>query len=307
MRKLSTKDFIEKANIIHNNIYDYSLSKYITSKEIIIIICNKHGIFKQTADSHLRGHGCPKCSCEKNKQKLLKSFTNFVINANNVHNNKYNYIQSKYVGAKIKIDIICNKHGIFKQTPDSHLRGSGCPKCVNRNCNTIEYIEKANLVHNFKYDYKLVEYINPKTKIKIICKKHGIFEQTANSHLRGSGCPTCKSSKGELMILKYLNENNVKYIRQKRFQNCFNKYRLPFDFYLPDYNILIEFDGKQHEQPINFYGISNKIACESFNNTKTNDNIKNTFAQKNNIKLFRISYREKNIKNSLDEIIKSIQ
>ena len=304
MRKINLENFIIKSNEVHNNKYDYSLVEYINCKTKIKINCHLHGVFEQTPDSHLHSHGCPICGKENTKKKQLKFLNQFIISANKIHNNKYNYSLSHYLGSRKKLSILCPKHGSFGQTPDSHLRGSGCPKCVNRNTTTIEFIEKANLVHNFRYNYKLVEYVNPKTKILIICEKHGSFEQIPNSHLCGRGCPICKSSKGELKILKFLQSKNIHFIREKKFFDCKNKYRLPFDFYLPDYNTLIEYDGKQHEQPVNFYGISNTVAQQNFLKLMKNDEIKNNYAKNNNIKMIRVSHNEKNIeeylKNNID-------
>lgn len=295
MKKINTNIFIKRSNLIHKNFYDYSQVNYVNCKTKVKIVCKKHGNFEQTPDSHLNGSGCPICGQEKTKLKQLKKFNLFIDNANNIHNDKYDYSITNYLGARRKIKIICKKHGIFTQTPDSHLHGRGCPKCVNRNCNTTEFIEKANLIHNYSYNYEKVKYSNPKTKIIIICLKHGEFKQTPNSHLNGSGCPICKASKGEIIILNYLKNNNIKFVREKRFFDCKNKYRLPFDFYLPEHNMLIEYDGEQHERPVNFFGISDEISKQNFLKLKINDSIKTTYAETNSIKLIRVSYEIKNV------------
>jgi len=295
MRKIDITNFINRANIEHNFKYDYSMSEYISSKIKVKIICPKHGVFEQTPDSHLHGHGCNSCSVETNKKKQLKNISDFIINSNHIHNNKYDYSKTIYRGSHIKVKIICPKHGVFEQTPDSHLHGRGCPRCVNRNKTTTIFIDESNLVHQCIYDYSLCEYINPKIKVKIICPKHGVFKQTPNSHLNGCGCPICCSSKGEQQIAKYLNLNKIKFVREKRFNECKNKYKLPFDFYLPENNILIEFDGVQHSKPVNFRGISNELAIENFNNILINDKIKNVFAINNNIKLIRVNYNVEDI------------
>ena len=304
MKKLTLENFIIKANLIHKNTYDYSFVIYDNTKIKIKILCKKHGIFEQTPDSHLHGAGCFKCGLENTKQKQIKNCNDFINEANITHDNKYNYSISQYIGARKKIKIICKKHGIFEQTPDSHLRGSGCPKCVNRNTTTNEFIERANIVHNYSYNYDYTNYINPRTKIKIVCNKHGAFEQQPNSHLRGSGCPVCKSSKGEKIVANFLKLNNIQFIKEKKFNNCKNKYHLPFDFYLPRYNILIEYDGEQHEKPINFNGISNEMAELNFQKIKYNDNIKNKYANDNNIKLIRISYKLENLEEFLKNNLK---
>jgi very-short-patch-repair endonuclease len=123
--------------------------------------------------------------------------------------------------------------------------------------------------------------------IKIICPFHGIFEQQPLHHLNGSGCPICKTSKGEKLIKKLLDGINIKYDYQKRFKNCKNTKPIPFDFYLPDYNICIEYDGIQHFKPISIFG-----GKKSLENQKIKDKIKNVYCEKNNIKLIRIKYTD---------------
>jgi len=124
----------------------------------------------------------------------MKTIENFIKEAIFIHDDKYDYSLSKYLGSKLKISIICKEHGVFKQTPDSHLRGSGCPKCKNKKLSytTKQFIEKAKQVHGDTYNYSLVEYKNNKTKVKIICPEHDIFEQRPVKHLSNKrGCPKC--------------------------------------------------------------------------------------------------------------------
>jgi len=154
--------------------------------------------------------------------------------------------------------------------------------------NKIEFVQRSEIIHNYKYDYSLVEYINAHTKVKIICPNHGIFEQSPNSHLQNVGCPKCNRSKGEEQIEKYLLEKNIQFINQYRFDNCKDKRKLPFDFYLPEHNACIEFDGKQHFKLENYFWGGEKTV----KNTQKHDNIKNDYCMKNNIILFRINYKD---------------
>jgi hypothetical protein len=122
----------------------------------------------------------------------MREKTNFIKKANLIHNFKYDYSIVDYKNNKTKIRIICFEHGEFWQTPSNHLNGNGCPICSGVNKLTTEkFIERSNIIHNFKYDYSVVEYKNNKTKIKIICPVHGIFEQRPDSHLNGQNCPKC--------------------------------------------------------------------------------------------------------------------
>ena len=128
-RKLTTEQFIEKARKVHGNKYGYSLVKYADSHTKIKIICKKHGIFEQRAKHHLAGSGCSKCLAEKNKDRMLKTDEQVIDEFNFIHGNEYDYSLVNYNGAHENVDIICPKHGLFKQRAKHHLAGSKCPKC----------------------------------------------------------------------------------------------------------------------------------------------------------------------------------
>ena len=125
-----------------------------------------------------------------------KSVSDFIMEANAVHNCKYDYSKVEYVNNKTKVCIVCQQHGDFWQMPTDHLNGKGCPQCAgNIKFDKNKFIDKANKIHNFKYDYSKVEYVNAHTKVCIICPEHGEFWQTPNNHLNGNGCPQCKNRK----------------------------------------------------------------------------------------------------------------
>lgn len=184
--------------------YDYSLiPDNFKSIDKIPIVCKKHGRFEQIAKNHIFKQGCPICGKIKNTEPQRKTKEQFIYEAQQKHQYTdgepfYDYSLVEYVQANIKVKIICPIHGQFKQTPNHHLHGTGCPKCgidfiVKQRTKTLnEFISEANLKHNNFYDYSLVDYINSQTKVKIICPIHGEFEQQANSHLQGRGCPKCK-------------------------------------------------------------------------------------------------------------------
>ena len=122
----------------------------------------------------------------------------FIKNAVHIHNNKYDYSDVVYLNNKTKVIIKCNKcNQIFSQTPNNHLSNHGCPICFSTKIGNIKrhskdtFIKKANIVHGYKYIYDNVLYINANTKISILCKKHGLFNQRPSMHLKGEGCPSC--------------------------------------------------------------------------------------------------------------------
>ena len=115
----------------------------------------------------------------------------FIQKAQEVHGT-YEYDKVVYVNSSTKVIITCQKHGDFEQTPNNHLAGQGCQICSGKaKSNTEDFVQKAKKVHGTKYGYDKVVYKTNKTKVIITCQKHGNFEQTPNSHLKGAGCPTC--------------------------------------------------------------------------------------------------------------------
>lgn len=165
---------------------------------------------------------------------------------------------------------------------------------------TNGFIEKVKVVHNNLYDYSLVNYVDSKTKVKIICKKHGVFEQLSGNHLFGRGCPGCNKSKGEIKVETILKENNIEYKPQYTFNNLKFKKKLRFDFGIIDDNrllFLIEFNGSQH------YIRNKKIQSEKvFEQQQIKDNLKKEYCIKNNIPLYIIKYNE-DISEKMNEIL----
>ncbi len=286
--KKTTEQFIKEAIEIHGNKYDYSKSLYTGSHKKLIIVCKKHGKFFQNPTGHIHNkQGCPKCA-----NVYVPTTEEFIKKMNILHKNKYNYSKCVYKGSNKKIKIICPIHGEFLQRVAEHRTGCGCKKCVQcHNWNTKEYIEKAKKIHGNEYDYSKTEYKNARTKIKIICPIHGMFEQRPNSHLNGCGCSVCKISHGESKILQFLIKNKIDYITEKSFLGCKNPKTgglLKYDFYIPSKNLLIEFDGAQHFRQT---WLKNFITCDAdLKSIQYRDKIKTKFAKNNGIKLLRIPY-----------------
>ena len=204
MKKLTTEEFIQKAKQIHGDKYDYSKVNYVNSKTKVEIICPEHGSFHQTPNRYLRNMTCRKCM---NNGKLTLGA--FVEKSNSIHNFKYDYSFVKYKGNKTKVEIICPEHGSFWQTPSSHFKRRGCPICSGKcKYTTEEFIQKAQQIHNQKYDYRLVDYKNAHSKVKIICPEHGVFEQLAYTHLQGRGCAKC-SQKCKIDVIEFEKRCNL--------------------------------------------------------------------------------------------------
>lgn len=227
------------------------------------------------------------------------STDDFIQKAHESHNYKYSYEKSIYRNQRSEICITCLRHGDFIQLAQNHMNGHGCPKCrsdkmSNLNCKKIDiFILQSNIIHKNKYDYTESIYKKNTKKLIIKCPNHGYFEQSPSAHLQGQGCPSCNSSKGEIRIMDYLINKNINFIREKSFdsfRNESNNRCFKFDFYLPNYNLCIEYDGIQHFKPTKFNGISLEKAKEILLVVKNNDILKNKFCFENNIKLIRIPY-----------------
>jgi very-short-patch-repair endonuclease len=295
-KKLSRLEILEKFKKKHNNYYDYSLSlfKYnFCLDNEITIICPIHGKFKQKIKNHLYGNGCKKCGIEKAHNKQKSNNKEFIQKSNIIHNYKYDYSKVIYNNAKIEVIIICPFHGEFKQKPNDHLSGYGCNKCAiekrtKSKYNNEIYLNIINKIHNNFYKYPNLKIKNiTQDEINIICPIHGLFTINAYLHKRGQGCPNCNMSKGERKIETFLLKNNIIFEKQKTFKDCKYKKLLYFDFYLTNFNLCIEFDGRQHYENVEIFG-----GEKALKKNKIRDHIKDKYCEKNNIKLIRIKYDE---------------
>jgi very-short-patch-repair endonuclease len=345
-KKLTTKEFIERAKAVHGEKYDYSEVDYRTTYEKVKIICLEHGVFMQTRLSHLSGNGCPECGKIRTGNFHRKPIEKFIEQSILIHGKKYDYSKVDYTTTHEKVIIHCPEHGNFLQEPASHLSGNGCPICAgNIVLNTKDFISRANLIHENKYDYSKTIYINGKTKVFIICPEHGVFKANPRNHLSGNGCQDCydeRRGESQKMTLEEFVENSLRrhsgkysyekftYINARKKSTischkhgdflqapyshlsgqgcpkCFNKSEgriasyleekhiihrrfyienREFDFYLPDFDLLIERDGEQHYRDTTIRGGKIKIKKQQIN-----DVFKTKLAKKHGYKIARIPY-----------------
>ena len=307
--KFTYEYFVRRAKEIHGNKYNYDKVIIKSHNDKVKIYCNKHQkYFFQRPYGHLDGKGCPICANENRNNGRKYTTEIYIKKANEKHNNYYDYTKTKYVNSKSKIIIICKYHGEFSQVAAEHLQGKGCPKCaIKRIHNTKklpfeQFVERANKIHNNKYIYDKISYDCYSKPVKIYCPKcNNWFIQKPSKHLKGQGCPKCKNmSYGEMKIEKWLKSNKIKYETQKRFKNCNYIQQLRFDFYLPDYNLCIEYQGRQHYEEVEIFDNGESVELR-----QKRDEIKKQFCKNNNIKLLEIKYTE-NIINKLEETISKI-
>lgn len=296
-KRIKKEDVISRSNNVYGiGTYEYLNLEYKNMHSIIDIKCNKHNeIFHQEINSHLRGYyGCKHCAKEnknivsppnkKTKDGFIKEHKEHQLSKYNI--DYFNYNQVEYINNRTKMKIICPYHGDFY----TYRKGFCCPDCkkeYNRKKNEEIFFARAVKKHSNYFDYSQVKFIDNKTHVKIICPKHGQFEQLPSKHIYNNGCEKCNISNGENLILQFLIDNGLKFEQQKRFKDCRDIKPLPFDFYLYKYNLCIEYDGQQHFESVEIFGGDTK-----FIDTKKKDKIKNQYCIDNNIGLIRISYRE---------------
>lgn len=273
-KRYTTEYFISKAKTLdHAKDYDYSKTSYVNNKTHIIVTCKEHGDFKITPGHLLSGEGCPKCRYIKSASSIRRSIEEVIKLAKEVHGNKYDYSLIKdYKNDRIKYPIICPLHGTFEQTFNNHIRGKqGCPVCgifkysKEHILTNEEFIEKGNKVHNFKYDYSKINYINSKLKVKIICPIHGEFEQIARNHLQGAGCPSCYKEKSnvEKELYEFIKELLPEYEVIENDRTILDGQEI--DVLVPNLNIGFEMNGLiWHSEKFNddkYYHINKTKKC----------------------------------------------
>ena len=216
-----------------------------------------------------------------------KTTEEFITESKIVHPYKYTYHNTVYINAISKICITCKKHGDFWMTPNNHLsKKQGCPECKKNVLSVfkskdykffIQILTKKQPLFIKLYDYTNAVYSSTHTPICVRCKIHGNFYPTPGNHIRGSGCPHCNMSKGELSIRCVLMEMQEPFIPQKKFSDCINIQQLPFDFYCHDINLCIEFNGIQHYKPVKHFG-----GDTAFKIRKNRDKIKMEYCLRDN-------------------------
>jgi hypothetical protein len=201
MTKRRTKsEFIQSARKVHGDKYDYSLVDYVNNMTKVKIICPIHGEFEQKPVLHLSGRHCAECGREARAKSNTMTTEQFIEKSKKAHGDKYDYSQVNYVHNSVPVDIICPKHGLFRQTPIIHSTGHGCKKCGIESRvefhakDTAQFIKESIKVHGKKYDYSIAEYTGCYNKLNIICPSHGTFPTAAYNHLLGRGCPLCAES-----------------------------------------------------------------------------------------------------------------
>lgn len=289
------------------NIELIQYTKIKNGKKYIQCKCKIDGHVWEASQHHLiEGHGCPKCQA-RNSMLTEEEFLNRVKSAS--ENIK---VLDNYKGNNKPIRFQCTIDGYIWKTKPSVIisDGCGCPKCGG----TLRLTHKQFL-DIMTNKYPMIEvlgtYVNGRTPIKFRCKHDGCewYSAPTNYIHHIGGCPVCNRTYGERKIAEYLDIHNVQYLPEYRFSDCKYKLTLPFDFYLPLYNMCIEYDGQQHYYVVKFDSkMTDEQALHNYEVTVIRDQIKTNYCKDHNIKLLRIPYTEyKNINTILDRTFSELK
>ena len=285
----------EVFNLVDN---DYTfLDSYVNARTKIRVKHNECGhIYEVRPDHFLSGERCPYCST-----KAKKTNAQFKQEIFNLVDNEYTFPDA-YQGAFTKLRVKHNKCGhVYKVEPDAFLRGNRCAFCNGNHKKTdAEFKQEVfNLVDN---EYVFLEpYINARIKIKVKHNTCGnVYRVTPTNFLQGSRCPYCNTPKGETIITEILDTLNIDYEVQKTFDGLKDKSYLSYDFYISDQNILIEYQGIQHYQPLDHFGGEDQFKLQ-----QKHDKMKSDYAKSNNYNLIAVPYTKDTFSKIKKYLIKS--
>ena len=299
--------FIQEVIKIHGDVLEFPNLRINGMRNKINVECKVCGHkFSKYPNDLINGkRGCPVCAMKKRNVGLSANQEHFLERVKSNRTDKglvYDYSKVRYKNMKTKVEIVCKKHGPFWQTPLNHINNHDCPLCgtkraqMKNSSDTEKYLEKIKIKrydHGKTYDYSRVQYINIRAKIEIICPEHGSFFQLPGDHLRGCGCPICNESLLEAKTQAVLEDLQIKFEPQKRFDWLG---RQSLDFYLPDFKIAIECQGIQHYKNVEYFG-------NALEKTQKLDYIKRQACYRHNIKVAYIRYDEKDVLKKITKIL----
>lgn len=223
VKLLTIEEVIEKFRAVHGDLYIYSNAIYLGAIKPIVITCREHGPFTTTPSRHLKGSGCQFCGNIKIGKMKKLTLDEFISRARDTHGSRYQYSGSLWTGdnGKSQAKITCLLHGDFIQSTASHIAGSGCHNCSNDKQrevrgkmprrDTAQLIADFRIQHGDLYDYSLVTFTQVNDYVSIGCPVHGIFSQKVSMHLKGSGCPKCRSVSRAITTESFLKRAHAKH------------------------------------------------------------------------------------------------
>ena len=292
----TTEQFIEEAKEVWGDRFSYENTKYVNSHTKVTITCPIHGDFQANPTDFLRKHGCPKCkgqiTADFNKQTKRMSQEDFINRIKLMYGNLFNYDEVIYVNKRTKVKLHSNiMNEDFLILPEHLFKGEvkNCYLNLSNISNTLNndiFKQRAIMVHGNKYDYSKIEYKNLTEKVRIICPEHGEFWQTPTNHLYNKqGCPKCNQSHGERFIPELLEQAGLQYVSQYKITANERNYEIDFCLILNSKMVFIEYNGKQHYEPVEIFG-----GKEAYDKQVIRDNQIREYCKENDIILLEYSY-----------------
>lgn len=285
---MSKEEYVKRLHEISH--YIDIIGEYVNMSTKSLHYCNKHNIEFEIAPEHaLHGRGCSECKKEKIHKSRTRTTEDYISLVKNINPNIE--VLGEYISNHTPILHRCKKHNIkWNVVPYVILQGSGCKQCGKEKLAETkrkthkQYVSELEIINP---DIEVIEhYIDSNTPILHKCRIDDYEWKARPANLLiGRNCPVCSESKGERKVRQWLEKNHFDYIYQYKYEDCKDINQLPFDFYLPTFNYLIEYDGEQHYYPIEYFG-----GQEKFELQQKHDNIKNEYCKKYGIPLLRIPY-----------------
>lgn len=307
------EQFVNELSMVNSNIE--VLGMYTKAKEKLLVRCKIHeNEFYATPDNLLRGRGCPICGRERAKNKMKKDFTEIVNEFELRGITLLSTEEEINTLATDRLRYLCPIHGEQTILWANFKKGAGCRKCADED-NSLKMRQETweKICEYFQHsEYELLstfnEYVGANIScLRCSCKKHGEFNISWTNLNKFEGCPICNSSAGERRIFAFLKNNNLQFQHPYRFDDLIGMggKKLSYDFYLPDYNLLIEYQGQQHQEPVSFNNCtSDETAKRNFKRQIEHDERKKNYANHNNYSLLEIWYYDfNNIENILNKYL----
>ena len=273
------------------------VGKYIDAKTPTEHYCEIHKVVSKIVPYNaIQGAGCIQCHCERIGSQLRKLESEYVVELS-IKNPTVTLV-GQYIDANTPVAHYCEVHHIvWDISPSAALQGQGCQLCKSERIgNALRKSEEQYVKELAMVNPNIIlcgRYKDSKTPTLHKCLIHNYeWSPVPSNILSGHGCPKCCESKGEMQIARWLEQYKINNTPQKRFVDCSDIKPLPFDFYIPEFNVCIEYQGEQHYRPVNFGGISNEEAYNNFLTTLRHDEIKSNYCDNNNIKLICVPYFE---------------
>ena len=286
MKKKTDAEFRKEVYDLVGNEYTF-LDSYVNTHTKLKVKHNKCGHIYEVAPSNFinRSSRCPYC-----KGTVKKTNAQFKKEVYDLVGNEYTFLDS-YVNDGTKIEVKHSTCGhTYKVKPSNFLQGQRCPFCSTKfNFKKTDAQFKQEVFYLVEGEYTFLDsYVNSRTKLKVKHNNCGnVYEVQPNAFIRGNRCPFCNSPKGETIISKILNKLNINYEYQKTFDDLVDTDCLSYDFYLPQQSILIEYQGIQHYQPIEYFGGNDKFKLQ-----QKHDKLKADYAKAHNYNLIAVPYTE---------------